>query len=443
MVAGAPRDPQRSTQPPDPARRRNSRLLGAALLIMTVVFGSLDLVSVSTISGYVPPWYGYAFLLAGWLLNRSGRYTLAAAVALSMFPIVIFAGILGRSGGDPKASLTYLLLGVMFAGILLPARGTALFAAACIGSVLLLPLLAPRSVPSVQTVLSPVALLAIAMGLAIVSILHRDQIERERQAALRSSEERLRLAFDAREALIQELAAKNRELERFTYTVSHDLKSPLITIRGFLGSIQSDVAGGRSDRLHQDVARVLSATDRMQVLLDELLNLSRVGRIANPKERVAFEALAGESVESLRARLDARGVVVEIEPGLPEVYGDRVRLAQLLQNLVENAAKFLGDQQAPRVRIGARTSQAGALPVLFVSDNGIGIDPSHHEKVFGLFERLDPRVEGTGFGLTLARRIVEVHGGRIWIESAGLGHGTSVCFTLASRPGGAEGRPDA
>ncbi len=113
---------------------------------------------------------------------------------------------------------------------------------------------------------------------------------------------------------------------------------------------------------------------------------------------------------------------------MPVVYGDRVRLLEVYQNLLENAVKFNGDQETLRVEVGMRLE--GDEPLFYVSDNGRGIDPQHHEKVFGLFEQLGAGTEGTGIGLALAKRIVEAHGGRIWVESEGQGHGSTFCFTL-------------
>jgi signal transduction histidine kinase len=239
-----------------------------------------------------------------------------------------------------------------------------------------------------------------------------------------------------REELIRELEAKNTELEQFTYTVSHDLKSPLVTIKGFLGLVAKDVEEGRTERLREDVARMTSAADSMQHLLHELLRLSRIGRIVNPSERVPFGDVAREAAALVRARLEERRVRLDIDDNLPVVYGDRLRLVEVAQNLLENAAKFVGDQPSPVVRVGVRPGESGSPPVLFVEDNGIGIDSRFHEKVFGLFEKLDPRAEGSGVGLALVRRIVEVHGGRAWIESAGRSHGTTVCLTLPLPPPG-------
>ncbi len=207
---------------------------------------------------------------------------------------------------------------------------------------------------------------------------------------------------------IRELEMKNTEPERFTYTVSHDLKSPLVTIRGFLGYVTRHAEEGRAEQLREDVARIEAATERMQLLLDELLRLSRIGR------------------------LDAGHVEVEIAGDLPPVRADRLRLVELLQNLIDNETRFMGDQPQPGIHVGWRSESEE--PVFFVRDNGVGIDPAHHDRAFGLFDKLDPRTEGTGAELALARRIVEVHGGRVWIESEGLGYGTTVCFTLPGPP---------
>ena len=114
------------------------------------------------------------------------------------------------------------------------------------------------------------------------------------------------------------------------------------------------------------------------------------------------------------------------------MFGDRARLVEMLQNLVDNAVKFMGAQPMPLVEIGVRNQHQPA--VLFVRDNGIGIAPEFHERVFGLFNRLDQGIDGTGIGLPLVKRIVEVHGGRVWIESLGAGTGSTFCFTLSAKP---------
>ena len=230
------------------------------------------------------------------------------------------------------------------------------------------------------------------------------------------------------ERAIAELETRNAELERFTYTVSHDLRSPLVTVMGFLGAVEAAALKGETARLQQDMARIRSAADRMDRLLKELLELSRVGRTPREPETAAFADLVHEARSLVDGRLRERGVRLDVAEGLPAVRGDRQRLVEVLQNLLDNAAKFMGDQPEPRIEVGARRDHG--QPVFFVRDNGRGIEPRYHEKVFGLFDRLDPTDEGTGVGLALVKRIVEVHGGRVWVESEGLGRGSSFCFTL-------------
>jgi signal transduction histidine kinase len=148
----------------------------------------------------------------------------------------------------------------------------------------------------------------------------------------------------------------------------------------------------------------------------------------NPPSEVPMADVVNEALEIMSGRLVKSGVEVSLAPNLPDLNGDRPRLQEVFQNLIENALKFMGDQQHPRIEIGFRPQ--GEETVLVVKDNGIGIDPLFHEKVFGLFDKLDTKTEGTGIGLALVKRIVEVHGGRIWVESEGLGHGSTFCFTL-------------
>ena len=250
---------------------------------------------------------------------------------------------------------------------------------------------------------------------------------RTHQTALQEETARLRRAEAERSELLADLGRKNAELERFTYTVSHDLKSPLVTIQGFAGMIASDLGPAASEQVRRDLARITAATNKMQSLLTDLLELSRVGRIVNPVEEVAFGDLAKEVVELLQGQLTEKQVEVRIEAGLPTVKVDRRRLLEVLQNLVENAAKFLAPGRPPRIEIGLR---AGPEPAFFVRDNGQGIDPAYAERIFNIFEKLDPKAEGTGVGLSLVKRIVEAHGGRIWTESSGPGTGATFLFTL-------------
>jgi signal transduction histidine kinase len=245
-----------------------------------------------------------------------------------------------------------------------------------------------------------------------------------------------RLYEDLQEEIVQrerteeELVAKNSELERFTYTVSHDLKSPLITITGFLSFLEADALAGNHDRVRKDADRIRSAAESMARLLDELLELSRVGRLISEPQEVPLVELAEQVRALLTGALEKRGVEFVISSELPTVSGDRTRLLQVFQNLVDNAIKFMGEQEAPRIEIGVRQDD-GSEVIVCVQDNGLGIEASFHDKVFDLFERLEGRSGiGSGVGLALVKRIVEVHGGRVWVESQGKGRGATFCMTL-------------
>lgn len=229
------------------------------------------------------------------------------------------------------------------------------------------------------------------------------------------------------EDLLTELQDKNTELERFTYTVSHDLKAPLVTLGGFAGLLERDMLAGNTDHAKRDINRIMEAIQKMEQLLNELLELSRVGRIVNDLENISFNEIAEEAVRLVEGRLMRNQVKVQIEAGLPIVRVDRIRIVEAIQNLVDNAAKFLGGQPDPEIKIGARIENGGH--VFFVSDNGIGIESIYHERIFGLFNKLDVKTEGTGIGLALVKRIVEFHGGRIWVESE-AGIGATFYFTL-------------
>jgi PAS domain S-box-containing protein len=237
-----------------------------------------------------------------------------------------------------------------------------------------------------------------------------------------------------------ELKSKNTELERFTYTVSHDLRSPLITIKGFAGALLADAQAGRTDRLRPDLARIGQAADKMSDLLNGLLRLSRVGRIVNPPAEVSMAALAQDVLDLLAGSIAQHHATVRIQPGLPNAFGDAQRLQEVLQNLLENALKFSAPGRAPEIELGFKLD--GDLPVYFVRDQGRGIEHRFQESIFGLFNKLDPRTDGTGIGLALARRIVEFHGGSIWVESAGPDQGATFYFTLAARKALSTGSAD-
>jgi PAS domain S-box-containing protein len=250
----------------------------------------------------------------------------------------------------------------------------------------------------------------------------------EFQAVGRDVTER-KLAESEREGLIEALKGKNADLEMLNQTISHDLKSPLITVRGLLTWVERDVEGGNTERLKSNIRLISSAAARMEELTNQLSQFMRIGQLSEEMDEFQFSNLALEATELVSGRIAQRGVEVIVAPDLPTIRGNRSLLLQVLQNLIENSIKFMGDQPYPKIEIGARFDQSE--PVYFVQDNGVGIDPSFREKVFGVFKRVgDKSVEGSGLGLALVKRAVEVQGGRIWVESEGRGRGSTFFFSL-------------
>ena len=251
-------------------------------------------------------------------------------------------------------------------------------------------------------------------------------IERELREA--HTRRRHREAEAERRDLIARLESINSEIERFTYLAFHDLRAPLITIKGFTGALKQDLDAGRSVETRRDVERIERAADRMDEILSDLLEFARIGRVRRPSEDVDLGQLVQEALGRLNGLIRAKSIQVKLSSDLPSVYGDRARLREMFENLIENAATYTAGQEQPLVEIGTR--RQGDQQVIFVRDNGEGIDPRYHNRIFELFEKLDPASEGPGIGLALTRRIIEVHGGRIWVESEGEGTGSTFCFTL-------------
>jgi signal transduction histidine kinase len=261
----------------------------------------------------------------------------------------------------------------------------------------------------------------------------REVTERQRvEAVLRDNEQRL-------EALLAELAAKNAEMESFVYTVSHDLKTPIVTIEGFVGALREDFADQLPEAGDQYLRYMSEAARKMELLINDLLNLSRIGRLVEAKVEFSLFELVQESLDSLRPLIEARGIEIHVQSDLPVVFGERRRIGQVIDNLLSNAVKYIGkDNPSPRIEIGC-LEQHGR-PLCFVRDNGIGIDRRYYDKIFQIFERLPAAKQvgdGTGIGLTIVKRIVEWHGGKVWLESE-LGRGTAFFFTLPGPGGDAE-----
>ncbi len=224
------------------------------------------------------------------------------------------------------------------------------------------------------------------------------------------------------------LTEAHDELEQFAYTISHDLKSPLVTVNSFVGLLGKDLEAGDDESVAKDMRYIESAVSKMGRSIDDLLELSRVGRAVNKPQNFSLNQLSDEVVGILHGSITDSGVEIEIAPDMPAVLADKHQIGEVMQNLLENAIKFCSEVDRPNISVGAEILDNRVQ--CRIKDNGIGIDPRYHDKVFGLFDRLDPNIDGSGVGLALVKRIIEVHDGKVWIESEGTGQGTQVIFTL-------------
>jgi signal transduction histidine kinase len=179
--------------------------------------------------------------------------------------------------------------------------------------------------------------------------------------------------------------------------------------------------------MNDDLRVANEAVTKMDQLLMETLELSRIGRVVNSPEDVQFEGIVKDALEQTSEKIRSKGCRVSVAQNFSEVHVDRMRIIEVLVNLIENSIKYMGRQANPEIEIGQRID--GKDRIFFVRDNGIGIDKSQHDKVFDLFYKVDKKSDGSGAGLAIVKRIIEVHGGSIWIESE-MGHGCAVCFTL-------------
>lgn len=237
-----------------------------------------------------------------------------------------------------------------------------------------------------------------------------------------------------RHAAEAELKRRNDQLEQFVYTISHDLKSPLFTCKGFLTLMREDAAEGRWDDMPDSIMRIERATDRMAELIDDLLQLSRLGVVPNEPEHVDVAAMVAEIAADLSPRIEAAGAQLIVDDELPPITADRVRVQQVMENLLSNAIKYGCRGESPSIRVGAE-SHADEVSY-FVSDNGPGIPAEYQERVFRLFQRLESDGEGTGVGLTAVAKIMEMHGGRVELESA-PGRGATFRVTFPQAPSNA------
>ncbi|MFD5074700.1 ATP-binding protein [Streptomyces sp. NPDC058371] len=258
----------------------------------------------------------------------------------------------------------------------------------------------------------------------------------EELSASRAREALLHQQTGELDAQTLELKRSNAELEQFAYVASHDLQEPLRKVASFCQLLEKRYGDQLDDRAKQYIDFAVDGAKRMQILINDLLTFSRVGRVGEEPSPVALDGVLDRALANLSVTLEETGARVVREGPLPTVTGDPTTLTMLWQNLIGNAVKFRRADRTPEIVVTCEAESAEDQWRICVRDNGIGIEPEFREKVFVIFQRLHSRdeYEGTGIGLALCRKIVEHHGGGITLSGA-AGEGTRVCFTLpATQP---------
>jgi light-regulated signal transduction histidine kinase (bacteriophytochrome) len=252
------------------------------------------------------------------------------------------------------------------------------------------------------------------------------------------AEDEIRRLKETLEQQLVECAAQlksvNEELQAFTYSVSHDLRAPLRHLMGFVEALQEEAGASLSEKSLRCLTTISQSAKTMRDLIDALLVFSRVGRAEMQKKEVNLDELLREALGGFEAETRERKIEWKIYP-LPPVRADRALLRIVLVNLISNAVKFTGVRARAKIEIGCAPSENGET-VIFIRDNGVGFDPKHTGKLFGVFQRLhrDTEFEGTGIGLANVQRIIRRHGGRAWGEGVADG-GATFYFSIPKQNG--------
>ncbi len=253
----------------------------------------------------------------------------------------------------------------------------------------------------------------------------------EKNAQLNELNEKLESRVEERTQeltlLSSRLKKKNDELEQFIYTISHDLKAPVVTNTSFISFLKEDIKSQNWSHVEDSLNRLERANFHMKDLIDDLLQLSRVGGTELHFEKLDLNDILRTTLDILQPQLEKRNLRVECAKPLPSIQGDRKRLVQVFENLLTNALKYASTSIEPKVIVDWKEKDEKML--IGLKDFGPGIDKKYHHKIFQLFQRLDSQEEGTGIGLTIVKKIMEVHDGEAWVESE-IGQGATFWISF-------------
>jgi len=231
----------------------------------------------------------------------------------------------------------------------------------------------------------------------------------------------------------EELRKMNEDLKNFVRIVSHDLKNPIVAIQGCASRLMRKHQGQLAEEGQRHLDQIQACARHMEALVSDLLALSSIGRVESDLQAVSLPEFLREVASSLEERLEKKGIELVVAENLPTVHCDAQRIRQVFENLLANAIKFTENAKDPKIEIGYK--DRGQVHELCVKDNGIGIDPKDHQRIFEAFEQVrnEDYKGGTGLGLPIVQRVVENHGGRVWVESE-KGRGATFFFTLPKNP---------
>lgn len=265
---------------------------------------------------------------------------------------------------------------------------------------------------------------------------HPEKILNITVSGIRRAEEDIIMVIEdvtERARLTEDVRKKNAELANFVYTISHDLRAPLVSVQGFSSILLADFQDKLDDTGKRYLARIQANVRQMEILIDDLLEFSRIGRTSGAFEDVPSVEIIKDVLNILGPQLKKRGIKVNVRNDLPVIHCDRNRIFQVFENLIQNGIKYMGDAESPVIEVGY--GKAGGFHEFYVKDNGIGIDPEYHQRIFQIFQRLkEVDAKGTGVGLAIVKRITGIHGGSVRVESE-RGKGATFYFSVAEKAG--------